>query len=41
MDEVLIANFVIFQDAVDETTYDLVVADGPGMSTTTGMSTLN
>ena len=27
MDEVLIANFMIFQDAVDEGGYDLVIAD--------------
>ncbi|MEA2849024.1 MAG: hypothetical protein QOG78_4305, partial [Rhodospirillaceae bacterium] len=27
MDEVLIANFMIFQDAVDEGSYDLVIAD--------------
>jgi hypothetical protein len=27
MDEVLIANFMIFQDAVDEGDYDLVIAD--------------
>jgi pimeloyl-ACP methyl ester carboxylesterase/predicted glycosyltransferase len=27
MDEVLIANFMIFQDAVEETDYDLVIAD--------------
>jgi pimeloyl-ACP methyl ester carboxylesterase/predicted glycosyltransferase len=27
MDEVLIANFMIFQDAVDEAQYDLVIAD--------------
>ena len=27
MDEVLIANFMVFQDAIEETNYDLVVAD--------------
>ena len=27
MDEVLIANFMIFQDAVEQTTYDIVIAD--------------
>ena len=27
MDEVLIANFMIFQDAIDEGGYDLVIAD--------------
>jgi len=36
MDEVLIANFMTFQDAVTEIDYDLVIADGPGTSTTIG-----
>jgi pimeloyl-ACP methyl ester carboxylesterase len=39
MDEVLIKNFMIFQDAVDAGGYDLVIADEAWTSTTTGTST--
>ena len=39
MDEVLIANFMIFQDAVEEGGYDLVSPTRPGTSTITGTNT--
>ena len=39
MDEVLIKNFMIFQDAVEECAYDLVIADEAWTSISTGTST--
>ena len=39
MDEILLANFTVLQDAVDSGDYDLVAADEAGTSTTSGTRT--
>jgi hypothetical protein len=39
MDEILVANFMVFHEVVVEGGYDLVVATRPGTSTTTGTRT--
>ena len=39
MDEILINNFMVFHDAIEEGEYDLVIGDEAGMSTTTSTRT--